>query len=160
MFPNKEGILWWFLTKLSVLRNLILSYGVFSFFFFPCPYQSYKVVPDAWEEFLMPWSFFNRFACLGRVNCSSKQKAKWSLWKRKLWKRTRWRIVSNKNLLGIYLWWVDIFCFLKFSVSFCARSELLVLEACSVFACLCHGLCYTTDEFSWMLWSVWATFPY
>lgn len=112
---TKEGILLLFWIKLSVWKHLFLWCGGFSFssFFPPCHYQSHQTVPDASEKSLMSWSFCNRSACLNCVHCSRKQKPKWGLWKRKLWKRTRQWIVSNKNLLGICLWWVHILCFLK-----------------------------------------------
>lgn len=117
-----------------------------SFFLFLCHYQCYKAVPDASEMFFLSCSLYNRFACLSCVSCSSKQKPKWGLRETKLWKRTRWWIVSNKNLLGIYLWWVYILCFLKFSVSCHANSVPFILEFWSAFACLRQGLCcYTTD---------------
>lgn len=101
---------------------------IWSVFFFPGHYQSLKAVPDALEKLLTAWSLYNRFTCLHCVSCSSKQKPKWSLWGRELWKRKRWWIVSNKNLSEIYLQWVYVLCFLKFSVSFHANSEPLIFE--------------------------------
>lgn len=110
-----------------------MIWSVFFLFLFLCRYQSCKAVPDVSEKLFLSWSFYNRVACLGRVSCSSEQKSKWCLWERKLWKRTRWWIVSNKNLLGIYLWWVYILCFLKFSIRCHANSVPLILEFWNAF---------------------------
>lgn len=115
----------------------------FLFFLCPCCDQPRTAVPDVPEKLLTAWSFCNRFTRLHRVSRPSKQKPKRSLWEKKLWKRTRWWIVSHKNFSGIYLWWVHILCFPKFSLSFHANSEPLILEGWRAYACLYQDLCCT-----------------
>lgn len=143
MRHTKEGILL-FLTRLTVLRNLILWYGVFFFFLFfffaiISLIKQFQMLQK--KRLFLLWFFFNnRFACLGCVGHSSEQKPKWGLWKR----ARRW-IVSNKTSSGIYLWWVYILCFLMFRMGFHANSVLLILEFRNEFACLYQGLFYTTD---------------
>lgn len=106
-------------------------------FLSPCHFQSYKAMSDAAEKLFLSWFRYNRCACLSCVHCSREQKAKWSLWKRELWKRTRWWIVSNKSLLGIYLWWI---LYASFSKVWCEFSCLKWASYFGRLSCICTSL--------------------